>query len=721
MGEEAAAHDWRFEQSRLLSGDLPIEELADLAIREGRRPRPIYQTHKWFARRFGSAFRGLLVAAGTSADVPFWPAYLGELSLEGMRVADPFVGGGTAIAEAQRLGASCWASDVDAVAVSITRFQSHLAEVPSLSDALNNLQAQAGRAITKHHLTRLATGEDGIVLHHFWVQHLDCNQCGLAYDVQPHFQLAHDAAKKLQWVICRHCGEVHELGHQRKRFSCGHCGGQTTLAAGTMAGGAATCPGCRHTERLIDVSARTGRPPDYRLFAQEYLAAEPTGRPVPSSSRFFKKAGVDETARYQAAAAELDIPGDFDLPARLIPREGRVDDRLIRYGYRAYTDMFNARQLLHLRTLAAAIDATEGKVKEALSIAFCDHLKTNCMLTSYAVGWRRLAPLFSIRAFRHIVRPVELNPWLDGTGRGTYPNAIRRVERARGWMAEPREATPDGGFKALGAEERPAMLPVDARICSADNLAHIPDGSLDLVLTDPPYFDNIAYSELSDFFLPWHEALGLSTAGPPGLPDARLDARRNDARARDAFEAKLANCFQEIARTLRPAGLVVFTYQHKTVEGWSSLAAALAASKLETRRVFPMLGDTDAGPHKHTESIRWDAVIVATLGVAVEPRHDLSDDAMAWAEDTADAWSERLRANPRVMYNAADETNLRRACYAAALSHRLNRASDATPWDLEELLQTAEQRKEARIRRAASDQAGHRPLREDRVPTPASA
>ena len=53
-------------------------------------------------------------------------------------------------------------------------------------------------------------------------------------------------------------------------------------------------------------------------------------------------------------------------------------------------------------------------------IAFSDHLTTNCMMTNYAFGWRRLAPLFSIRAFRHVPRPVEINPWLDGTGRGTY-------------------------------------------------------------------------------------------------------------------------------------------------------------------------------------------------------------------------------------------------------------------------------------------------------------
>jgi putative DNA methylase len=67
-------------------GDLPLIELARLAKREGRRPRPIYQTHKWFARRFGSAFRALLVAAVSPASSQFWDAYDGGVDLTGMRV-----------------------------------------------------------------------------------------------------------------------------------------------------------------------------------------------------------------------------------------------------------------------------------------------------------------------------------------------------------------------------------------------------------------------------------------------------------------------------------------------------------------------------------------------------------------------------------------------------------------------------------------------------------
>src|SRR5579859_3890814 len=81
------------------AGYLPVEELAVLAMREGRRPRPIYQVHRWFARRFGSAFRALLTAAALPTGADFWSAYYNGTDWRGRRVLDPFVGGGTSIVE----------------------------------------------------------------------------------------------------------------------------------------------------------------------------------------------------------------------------------------------------------------------------------------------------------------------------------------------------------------------------------------------------------------------------------------------------------------------------------------------------------------------------------------------------------------------------------------------------------------------------------------------
>src|SRR5262245_33348878 len=82
-------------QSLLDSGRLPVEDLARLADREGRRPAPIYQVHRWFARRFSSAFRAILTAAQLTTDDDFWDQFYGGVDCSGLTVLDPFVGGGT--------------------------------------------------------------------------------------------------------------------------------------------------------------------------------------------------------------------------------------------------------------------------------------------------------------------------------------------------------------------------------------------------------------------------------------------------------------------------------------------------------------------------------------------------------------------------------------------------------------------------------------------------
>ncbi len=119
-------------ETLLEAGDLPLDALAAFALREGRRPRPIYTAHKWFARRLGSVFRALLVSATSPPDGDFWRRYYGEADLRGLTVLDPFVGGGTSVVEAQRLGASVAARDVDPIACAITTLELDAAELPDL-------------------------------------------------------------------------------------------------------------------------------------------------------------------------------------------------------------------------------------------------------------------------------------------------------------------------------------------------------------------------------------------------------------------------------------------------------------------------------------------------------------------------------------------------------------------------------------------------------------
>ena len=341
---------------------------------------------------------------------------------------------------------------------------------------------------------------------------------------------------------------------------------------------------------------------------------------------------------------------------------------MIQYGYEKYSDLFNPRQLLHLSVLAEAIHELEGPSREALALAFSDHLTTNCMLTHYAFGWRRLSPLFSIRAFRHVCRPVEINPWLDGTGRGTFPNTARQVQRAVAFAQAPEVAHLDGGFVPSGSLAVAGAAPRTIHNGDSRELAAIPDRHVDLILTDPPYCDNIAYSELSDFFLPWLQQFGMipQTTLSSAI-STNLAARLARGGVGGDVQEGLSECFVQMRRVLKDDGRLVFSYQHRTSEAWVALASALAAGGWRPIQSFPMLGNSTAGLHQHEGTILWDAVTVCRKGPEDGPKElRVSDAQVAAAVERASSWAAHLKRAKGPAFRAADQDNLLRALLVAA-------------------------------------------------------
>ncbi len=677
--------------SLLDAGLMPVAELSGFAHREARRPRPIYGAHKWFARRLGTAFRSLLVAAATDADGNFWDGYYGAANLRGITVLDTFVGGGTALVEAQRLGATVIGLDVDPVAAAVSRFELSAADQPDPEDILQALQAAVADKLAKYHRAADHTAET--VVHHFWVQTVECRTCHEAIHAHPTWQIAVDTppSKTLQGgipsrsadqhVLCRHCNEILTRPADRSKVRCGRCARTTVIADGNVKSGTITCPHCATTERLIDVAARTQRPPQWHLFALEVISADgPRRRSM--RQRHFRAATSADRALVDGAAAALaerEAHKRGFIPATRIPTD-RVDDRLIRYGYRRYRDLFNPRQLLHLSLLAEAILELPDGQREVAALAYSNHLTTTCMLTSYAAGWRRLVPLFSIRAYRHVPRPVEVNPWLDGTGRGTFPNALRQVAAAIAYAKDPRELTVDGFTQV------PAVAPEkQARIyCqSSEDLSAIEAGSVSLLLSDPPYLNNIAYSELSDFFAPWLRMLKITRGIPAGQArETSLAAGDRSADAAAVFARRLGKCFRQAERVLAADGRVVFTYQHASATGWHSLGQALATAELVPVNVIPLRGDGGFGLHAHKGSSIFDAILILRPCDKARPAAAFDDDVAlptltlsrqgeALARAAAERWASELAKKLPGLFREPDRINLLRAhLVAGALAER---------------------------------------------------
>lgn len=649
-------------ESLLEAGALPIEELVHLALREGRRPRPIYTAHKWFARRLGVVFRSLLVGATCRPADDFWGAYYGAANLSQLTVLDPFVGGGTSVVEAQRLGASVAARDVDPIACAVTRFELSAHDMPDLKAALHELASTVGVSLRRYHEVEV----DGLVLtvvHHFWVQRVKCGECSAEFDAHPNYWLSR--MPSCAWAFCKWCGQPQKVADDATTLHCDACDRHTALDEGIVDFGRVTCPDCGHRARLIDLGRAGTAPPRWKLFAHEVLDEPDGGRAVPMSKRRFVPATSSSTARYEEAAAELDRgvgEGTLHLAGGPIVVAAQTDSRLQDYGYQDWLDLYNARQRLHLATLAKAVDHLDSPIRDALVVAFSDHLTTNCMMTSYAAGWRRLTPLFSIRSFRHVPRPVEINPWLDGTGRGTFPNAVRKLLRAREFALSPKEPHANGGFRPV-ASIKPANLP-RVHAGSSTDLAFLAEASIDLVLTDPPYFDNIAYSELAEFFLPWLRHFG--TVIDEGVDRVLLDSlvgRRSDQDSVTSYTEGLTAVFGEVSRVLKPGGMMVFSYRHSVPAAWLALAKALAPHALDCVRVLPLPGEAGTGLHAHDGAGLWDAVFVLRrrqLAVGMSRPLLLSASAVEEATRSAERWARTLTSSP-IRFGQPDQRTVRMA------------------------------------------------------------
>jgi putative DNA methylase len=190
---------------------------------------------------------------------------------------------------------------------------------------------------------------------------------------------------------------------------------------------------------------------------------------------------------------------------------------------------------------------------------------------------------------------VEANVWGTPKSSGSFTTLFRsRLLRALEYRESPHEIRVD---KATGKPEkvRDVSEPLldNIRIvgdfedlasgaiylsCGDSADTEIPPGSVDLVVTDPPFFDNVHYSELADFFHAWQRVLLPDETGQAKLAATTRSLKEVQDRDKGAFARKLGDVFVECERVLKPEGLLVFTYHHSRDDGWEAVAKAVAGA-----------------------------------------------------------------------------------------------------------------------------------------------
>ena len=613
------------------------------------------------ARRRGERFEGQAYTYPRAfSHVPghddlrwLWGVF-GADGLAALAVLDPTAGGGSIPFEALRLGARAFANDLNPVSALIMRAT---AEWPSMhGEALKEAFEELAGRFVRAREERLAPyfppepEANAISTNYLWARTVTCPYCDGLVPLSPNWRLAPDGTGIRLLPDC-----ARGPGSPGRVCAFEIVGSVDEQFPGTVARGDGHCP-YDDCGRVVDGDeikrqAQGGRMGE-QLFAVVYK------RRVPGKLLKSGKRGRDKWVRgYRAPRPEDDNSADIRaklaeklsewealdfVPSERFP-EISNDDRPIQYGMPLWRNLFSPRQLLCHGTSVEVFrkmldaDRAEGRLDDVRQAAYgylvlsLDKLRDyNSRMTHWHVGREVVAGTFDRHDFSFKWSYVEMAPLVVGLG---YDWAIKQTAKCIKELINlihPEQA-PTGDLLAA-AESKPVETPVPSPVTitckSGDSLDHLADGSIDAVVMDPPYYDNVMYAELSDFFYVWLKR----TAGHlfPELFRRQLTDKENEAVANLAkfsgqggaralagkdYQARMAAIFAECRRVLKPDGIMTLMFTHKATGAWDALTTGLIEAGFAITASWPI--NTEAGGSLH---IRDKAAANSTVFLACRPR-----------------------------------------------------------------------------------------------------
>jgi putative DNA methylase len=627
--------------TRAIEADFPILEISRLAQLESYRKniyRPAYYIHKWWARRTGATFRaillGTLLPEGHSPLDFFYQAN----DFRGVVILDPFMGGGTTVGEALRLGARVIGVDINPVSWFLVKKIVEPVSLCTLDQAFRFLEQSVGQEILRLYETTCPYCHGKAqALYTYWVKLIPCRTCGQAVPLRKTMVLARHMSKPHTGLVtCPECGHPYVSSTLDRTQRCPACGADFDPLGGYSSGATYTCPACGKRGQILDALRHQDGPPTHAMVAIHYLC--------PACGKGYKQPDARDLAAYEQIKGRFQTQRDRLLYPRTPIRPGYNTDQMINYNYRFWWQMFNERQLLGLSMLLDAILRLEDHtVKEFMLLLFSGTLEFNNMFcSSKGLGTGAVRHLFAHHAFIPAKEPLEANLWGVNRSSGGFSTLYReRLRRGKTYAKRPveRRIGAHGPVKVpipgerieatLAASFEELVTSPDRRILllnrSSTDLSEIPAQSVDVVVTDPPYLGNVMYSELADFFYVWLR-LGLKDRYPQFAPESV--GRENEAivnpdhgKGVDFYRDTLTAVFRECHRVLKDEGLLVFTFHHGAAEAWDALAEALRAAHFAIRRIWPVHAEMDVGvPILGKESVKFDVILVCRKGEeAAEP------------------------------------------------------------------------------------------------------
>lgn len=528
---------------------------------------------------------------------------------------DPTAGGGSIPFEAERIGLSTFANDLNPVAALILQATIHYPACFGLSVAAEYRKI-ADHFVTKREelLTKYYPAEpesDCIATNYLYARTIHCPYCDGLIPLSPNWRLSSDGdgvrllpdkanGPLTPGRLCRF-----EIVSRMEEHS-----------EGTVSDGDATCP-FPDCGRVIDGDevkrqAQAGDMGD-QLYTVVFKRKIVTGKTkagkekVKWERKFRSPREKDDNSAFIAERLAAKLPeweADDVVPTEPFP-DNTNDDRPIQYGMPLWRDMFSPRQLLcHgtsvevYRELLEADRATGAltDLRKAayvyLAISLDKMLNYNSRMSVWMPTREVVANTFNRHDFAFCASHCEMAPLIAGLGYDWAVEQTAKCIEELVALVRPEEAAAAKATavadkrNAKGAELFPAHAavaaspeatyappPVTITCKSGDNLDHIEENSIDVVVMDPPYYDNVMYAELSDFFYVWLKR----TAGyvEPSLFRRQLTDKDHEAVANAArfkgqkgakvlagrdYQERMAAIFAECRRVLKSDGVLTLLF-----------------------------------------------------------------------------------------------------------------------------------------------------------------
>lgn len=526
-------------------------------------------------------------------------------------VMDSVAGGGSIPYQAARYGYPIIASDLNPVAVAVLHACLVLAPQADARflDELRQKSADLAERVGERLKPFFPHGADEHITNYIFSRTVTCPRTGKVVPLSPSWWLSKGSNPAAVRLVTERDGR--QLEECEFEIVTGRAI-DFDPDRGTVAGGDAISPwdGLAIDGTDIKIEAQAGR-----MGSQLYAVAIQTAK-----GRSFRQPTQTDLDALDAAARKVDEMLPQWLAENVVPDEA-IDlvsnyDRGHRlYGVNTWREMFSRRQLLAHATFVEEFRRLVPEVRDELGSDQGDAilsllglmqnkaLNWNAMSSSWNVGAERTRSVFDRHnfafkwTFSEFEAANDLFPWCRSQLIKSFENIAL-------------------GFRPVSTLEHdhtPRMT--NPNVVTASNAAaleHVADGTVTLVCLDPPYYDNVMYAELSDFFYVWEKrTVGLIH---PALFASKLTDKQNEAIANPArfadmgkrrnglanadYEAKMAAIFAESARVLRDDGVMTVMFTHKRAEAWDTLGMGLMQAGFTIETSWPVNTEREQSLHQ---------------------------------------------------------------------------------------------------------------------------